>query len=268
MGKRKSGVPLINPPMADEYIFNYMKENNITQTELAEALGITQSRVSAIKNGGGHFDFEDICNFALVYEQSIDEMVDLAERSESTSKREKSFKDVLSRLFYIHSSEVGSVTLYDMGDNCMRISIDITGREMTEILKQWETASKLNVTDKSGQQIIDIVKESLLKQASDLKARYDYQSELAYVLGLHEMAVQALKKAGYHEPHLDVIYDEYTGQVEKVSLPLKRDSFELLRKYFNNTYVVDEIDILINENAAVFFDDLFFDIPSLPANSD
>lgn len=266
MTKRKSGVPLNSSPMIDEFILNYMKQNGITQEQLAERLGIKQSKISEIKNKANrHFDVEDICNFAIEYNQSIDEMADIYNRSESVPKREKTFKDILSRLYYIHSSGVGSMSIIPHDeDNTMRITIDISGKEMIDIMKQWQTATNLKLTDKSGQKIIDIVKESLLKQAADLKAEYSYKSESMYLAILYDKAKESLTKAGLYNAddienyNLRIPYDDQ-GELEYVFFDFPKAHLDILNKYFSDTYITEEIHILLKENAAVFSDSDFPD---------
>lgn len=240
-------------------IIDYCRDNHITQADLAKNLDLSQQRISTIFKGNGHFNIDDIVNFAIKYDMSVDDLVDLETRKEKKGIDDKTFSDILSRLFYIHSSNVGTMSLADHHDDTMEITINISGSEMIEILNQWLTATKLNVTDKSGQQVVEIVKESLLKQAADLKAEYNYKSEFIYMSDLYIDAKETLERAGFSEPNYGVNYDEYKGQVEKVHFNFSREDYDLLCQHYKRSYVVEEIDILIKEKAASFKYDLPFD---------
>lgn len=257
MTKRKSGVPLNSSPMIDEFILNYIKQNDITQEQLAERLGIKQSKISEIKNNANrHFDIEDICNFAIEYNQSIDEMADIYNRSESVPKREKTFKDVLSRLFYIESSNscISSIQNMEKGGR-VKVSFEFISDEMNDILKQWKVSRQLSVEDKSGQSIQDIIKSSLLKESSALKEKYQYQSEREYIRKLYESAEKTLISYGLYSDD-----DEYNICIpdddELIRFEFTKEDYLMLREYYPNRFVIEEIDALIHENKAVFPSDV------------
>lgn len=244
----KQGVRLVNSQEIDEYMLNYMKEHNITQHEFAKALDIrNQSRISDIKNKGySHFSVEEICNFAIVYGQSLDEMANINDKSEVHYKREKTFRDILSRLIYIdNEARVSSAFDFWIDDNDDNLSIKISfnNRGVQDIIRQWQVAKSIRVNDKNGEHIADIVKEALLKESSEYPKSANYQSPIERCDTAYMKITNFLKDIRrwiYEDKTSEQNYaimehcpDPYSEQfcpIDKEVIPISKSDFDLFKR--------------------------------------
>lgn len=246
--KGKQGVELVNSKEIDEYMLEYMRKHNITQKEFADDLGMrNQSRISEIMTkGSAHFTVEQICNFAIVYGQSLDEMANINDKSEVHYKREKTFRDILSRLIYIENeARVSSAIDFWIDDNDDNLSIKISfnNRGLQDIIRQWQVAKNIRVNDKNGEGVADIVKEALLKESREYPKSENYLSPIERCETIYSKIINYLKDINrwiYEDKTSEHKYaimaycpDPYSEQfcpIDESIIPISKSDFDLFKR--------------------------------------
>lgn len=183
-----------------------MHKKNITQTKLADAIGMQQSAVSAILNPGTaektkkSFTVIQLINIANYLECSIDELV--GAKKEDSKLAFETLSDVLEMLFKIDSSI--NINICECLAGKMNkptepletpVPTVITGLyfnhpAIIKILNQWKELKSSDIAEPTKSEIIRIWQKNIIQQYSMHMKKWNFRDRLEQGEHLAEIALR------------------------------------------------------------------------------
>lgn len=232
-------------------IKSLMEKRNIKQTQLADAVGISQPQISSVLNSqnSNSFTVAQLVDISHFLECSVDEILGL---NKSEKKKEiKSLADILNVLFELDSApgigleigtcKTGSVEhIYDD----FYSDIETTGfyfniPEMKVILDEWNNLKNTNIEKKLKERILDLWKDESIKKYSSNKKEWGFRNELSWGRCLAKLCLQ---DAGYE----CTIDDDLIGEDYQCD-----ENFPILEKYVKK-YMQNDDFFSIKERNAIY----------------
>lgn len=166
-----------------------MRDNNITQKDIANAIGTHQSRVSSCLSGKNDFTLPQIISIANLFGVTIDEL--LGNMNKQTFKT-NTFSDIVSLLFALEdafririSSEAVEMEYDDDEHNDIVIekgdySLIFENDTMKSFLKEWHDARVAFSSLTDSKSLYDTWKTGVLNKYADHLKQYSYKTKSEY----------------------------------------------------------------------------------------
>lgn len=221
-------------------IARIMKERNITQSELASAIGMQQSAISKILscNDSSCFNVPQLVSIAEYLHESVDCLLGITP-SEKPQK-EHSLSDLCTKLFELDEIYEANIGTCETGEyKVLDYGSDLTEQITTEciffkndkianLLKEFGEVKALGVPNKQLKgKMMNLWKEDTLDKSKTRKKSWDFRNEEEQGLYLARIL-------------LDYYYDPSPDSFLPLEL-LRYDSVDVLQKF-------------INESAFLYFD--------------
>lgn len=203
-------------------IARLMKDKGVTQTELAEGIGVSQSRISDCLRGERDFTLSQFVAIAVFFRTSTDKLLGF---TPSTSKADEiTLADVLQKLFDISKIidiNIGSVEIPDQqalpfSDYTKNVpSFYFNDSILQKILEEWAAVSSLATQDnKMKEKLLRLWEEEALSAARLRKARWNFRNEeeegerlYEYIMSLYDVR-QAILGHGLYGSGYDGVTKE------------------------------------------------------------
>lgn len=228
-----------------------MQKKNITQTKLADAIGMQQSAISAILNPGTaektkkSFTVIQLINIAKYLECSIDELV--GEKKENNELTFENLSDILEMLFKIDSNinidicecKTGNV---DTPIESLEtpISTAITGLyfkhpAIIKTLNQWNELKLSDIAEPTKSEIIKLWQKSIIQQYSMNMKKWNFRDQLEQGKYLAEIALRQYYEDRTLSPEEQLEINDYENRTILYEYTEKLTSDkEYAKKYYED----------------------------------
>lgn len=235
-----------NNQIVTKNIVRLMKDNGVTQTELAEGIGVSQSRISDCLRGERDFTLSQFVAIAGFFCTSTDKLLGF---TPLTSKAdENTLADVLQKLFDISKIvdiTIGTVEIPDQqalpfSDYTKNVpSFYFNDSILQKILEEWAAVSSLTTQDnKMKEKLLRLWEEEALSAARLRKARWNFRNEeeegerlYEYIMSLYNVRWDILEHGLYGSGYDGVTKEELKlaeEYVQKKSLFLPTEAHNAL----------------------------------------
>ena len=180
-------------------IKSIMEKKNIKQTQLANAIGISQPQISSVLNtkNSNSFTIGQLVSIADYLGCSVDEILGL---NQNEKRQElKSLSDILNLLFEIDANveiqigECGTEEM-EMGSNGVteikKTGLYFDNDKMDRVLTEWNDLKNSSINEPLKSRIIEQWKEGILKEYENYRIEWDFRSELEQCEYLAELALR------------------------------------------------------------------------------
>ena len=226
-----------NNQIVTKNIVRLMKDNGVTQTELAEGIGVSQSRISDCLRGERDFTLSQFVAIAGFFRTSTDKLLGF---TPLTSKAdENTLADVLQKLFDISKIvdiNIGTVEIPDQqalpfSDYTQNVpSFYFNDSTLQKILEEWAAVSSLTTQDnKMKEKLLRLWEEEALSAARLRKARWNFRNEEEEGERLYEYIMSCFD---------DCAVDLELRLSNNRDICITKEELELAEKYVQNNSLV------------------------------
>lgn len=234
-----------------------MEEKSITQTQLAEAIGISQPQISATLNSrnSNSFTITQLVDIARFLGCTTDKI--LGSNQNEKKKEIESLSDILNIIFELDSDSASRINigtcktgakehLYDdIYGEVETTGFYFTIPEMKIILDEWRSIKNTNIENKSlKERMLNLWKEETIKKYSNNRKEWGFRNELEWGRCLAKLC---LFEAGYECSLDDDLIGEDCGHEE---------NFPILKKYVENLMNQDDY---FSEKECIAIKDILYD---------
>lgn len=228
-----------------------MSENGITQGQLAESVGMSQSRISKILNSENSdcFTLEQLIAIAGTFHTSTDRILGLVDTSNiDTEENEITLSDICTKLFEIN--ELAPLKISESDSEQTTVCIYFDNEPVNRFLREWNDVENMHLkNDNTKEKMINMWKTETIKENSNRFKKWKFKNKHEYQKYLLMFIAKNIGALLNDFPNTQIILpddayqliSEYYSSKEYIEdfLPIERKKLDTIMEDYLTTYSSD-----------------------------